>query len=223
MSYQFNWSIVLAYWPQLAEGLLFTVQLIAVSYSLSLVIGLVVGLMRLAPLKLLRLAAFAYTQVFRAVSTYISIIWIYFGVAIAFGINLSPFAAGVLSIVLLNSAYMAEIYRSSISSVDSGQKEAAFALGMGNLMTFLDVIMPQAARVAAPQLINQFTYAVKDSAIVALIGAHDLMNVTIRGANTEFRSFEFYTTAAAIYLAIVFVVSGLGSLLERRLSLGYSR
>jgi ABC-type amino acid transport system permease subunit len=118
-----------------------------------------------------------------------SIIWIYFGLAIAFGVNLSPFAAGVCSIVLLNSAYMAEIYRSAISSVDAGQREVAISLGMGRTMTFYEIVFPQALRVAMPQLINQFTFAVKDSSIVALIGASDLMYETIRAAKSEFKSF----------------------------------
>jgi His/Glu/Gln/Arg/opine family amino acid ABC transporter permease subunit len=222
MSYQFNWTAVLAHWPQLAKGLLFTLQIVLVSYLISLVVGLIVGMLRLSPSRLIRAIAFAYTQFFRAVSTYISIIWIYFGLAIAFGLNLSPFTAGVCSIVLLNSAYMSEIYRSAISSVDTGQREVAYSLGLGRTMTFFDIVFPQALRIAMPQLINQFTFAVKDSAIVALIGASDLMYETIRAANVEFLSFEFYTTAAAIYLAIVFFVSWLGYQAERRLSVGHA-
>jgi len=222
MTYQFHWAAVLVHWPQLWKGLLFTLQIVFVSYAISLVIGLIVGLLRLSPSWLVRVFAFAYTQFFRAVSTYISIIWIYFGLAIAVGLKLSPFAAGVCAIVLLNSAYMAEIYRSAISSVDAGQREVAYSLGMGRIATFFDIVFPQALRIAVPQLINQFAFAVKDSAIVALIGASDLMYESMRAANTEFLSFEFYTTAAAVYLAIVFIASGLGHFAERRLAVGHA-
>jgi His/Glu/Gln/Arg/opine family amino acid ABC transporter permease subunit len=222
MRYQLNWSAVLDQLPLLGKGLVLSIEISVAAYVISLVGGLVIALLRLSPWWPLRMLAFAYTQFFRAISVYIYIIWIYFGLAIALGINTSPFAASVISIALLHSAYMSEIYRSTIEAVPTGQRDAARSLGLGRIATLFDVILPQALMIAVPQLVNQLTMIIKDSSVVALIGAKDLMAETMRAANLEFRSFEFYTTAALIYLAMVLVVSSASVWLERRMRVSLS-
>lgn len=220
MNYQTDWTAVAAKLPLLLHGLVFTIQISITAYAISLIVGLVIGLARRSHWQLLKASAFAYTQFFRSISIYIYILWIYFGLPVILGINLTPFAASVASLVLLNSAYMSEIYRSAIAAIDVGQREAALSLGMGRIVTFFDVTLPQALRIAVPQLINQFTMIIKDSSVVAVIGAGDLMYQTIAAANLGLRSFEFYTTAAAIYLGMVTAVSWLGNTVERRLRVG---
>lgn len=215
MSYAYDWSVVVSALPALVKGLRYTVALSLLGFGIALAVGLLVALCRMSSWRLLSGAAFLYTQVFRAISIYIYIVWVYFGIAGALGIDLSPFAAGVISLVLLNSAYMSEIYRAAIESVDAGQREAARSLGLGRVSTFLDVVLPQALRVAIPGLINQFTGIIKDSSVVAIVGANDLMYETIRAANFHFKAFEFYTVAALIYLALVLLASWLGAALER--------
>jgi His/Glu/Gln/Arg/opine family amino acid ABC transporter permease subunit len=217
MNYEMDWSAVWAQAPQLAKGLWFTLQISFTAYVCAAVLGLVIALLRLSPIRLLSVAAFAYTQFFRAISIYIYIIWIYFGLTMVTGLELTPFAASVISITLLHSAYLSEVYRSAIQSIPYGQKEASYGLGLGKVRTFLDVVLPQVVVLVVPQLVSQFAMIIKDSAVVALIGASDLMAETVRAANLDYRSFEFYTTAAVIYLLIVIVVSRLGGLLERRL------
>jgi His/Glu/Gln/Arg/opine family amino acid ABC transporter permease subunit len=220
MSYKMDWAAVAQQMPQLMKGVVFTLQISATAYLCALVVGLVIALLRMSGVPFLSGFAFLYTQFFRAIAIYIYIIWIYFGLAAITGINLSPFAASVIAITLLHSAYLSEIYRAAIGHVSSGQTEAARSLGIGRLSTFLDIVAPQALTVALPQMINQFAMIVKDSAVVALIGASDLMYETIRAANLEFRTFEFYSVAAAIYVVIVLAVSGVGGLLEKQLRRG---
>lgn len=215
-----DWGAVLEQLPQLGKGLILTVQISLTGYVLALAVGLLVALLRMSSWWPVRSLAFAYTQVFRAISIYIYIVWIYFGVPVALGIRFTPFEASVIAILFLHSAYMSEIYRAALGAVDVGQKEAARSLGMGTVRTFLDVTLPQAVRIAIPQLVSQFTMVLKDSSVVALIGAGDLMYETIRAANRDFRSFEFYTTAALIYLSLVLIVSWMGNMLERRLRAG---
>ncbi|GAA5232055.1 amino acid ABC transporter permease [Verticiella sediminum] len=218
MSHEMDWHAVWLQAPQLAKGLVFTLQIAFAGYAASLVLGLLVALLRMSPWWPLRSLAFAYTQFFRAISIYIYVIWIYFGLTMVTGLDLTPFAASVISIALLHSAYLSEVYRAAIQGVDKGQREAAGSLGLGRVSTFFEIVLPQAMLVAVPQLVSQFAMIVKDSAVVALIGASDLMAETIRAANLEHRTFEFYTTAALVYLALVIAVSRLGRLLERRLS-----
>lgn len=221
MTYQMDWGAVLAHLPQLGKGLIFTLQISFAGFACSIVAGLVIALMRMSPSRILSTFAFGYTQFFRAISIYIYIVWLYFGLAVATNINLSPFAASVIAITLLHSAYLSEVYRSAIASVAEGQWEAARSLGMGRMSTFISVILPQALLTALPQIVSQFAMIVKDSSVVALIGASDLMSETMRAANLQFRTFEFYTVAAGIYLLIVLSVSWAGGLLERRLR-GYA-
>ncbi len=175
-----------------------------------------VALCRLAPPGPVRAAAFAYVQLFRSVSLYIYILWIYFGLPLAFGLRLTPLQAGVLALTLLDSAYMAEIYRSAIRAVDRGQWEAAASLGMTPPASFFSIVLPQALRIATPSLVNQLVDIIKDSSIVAVIGASDLMYTTIRLVSTTNRPFELYTAVGAIYLAVVLIVSHLATRVEKR-------
>lgn len=201
----------------LADGLVLTLQLAAISFALSLLLGLVVALCRLSPFRLLRGLAYVYTQVFRALSLYVYVLFIYFGIATVFGISLGAFAAGVVALTLLNSAYMAEVYRAAIQSVDPGQREAASALGLGHTRTFASVTFPQAGRVAVPGLVNQLVDIVKDSSIVAVIGLLDLMGTTIQLVSTQRAPFELYTATALAYVALILLISAAAALLERRL------
>ena len=217
--YHYDWSVIPKSARLLAGGLQATLEISALALVLSLSLGLVVALGRLAPFRPLSLTAFAYVQVFRALSLYVYILWVYFGIAALTGINFSRFTAGVISLTLLNSAYMAEIYRSAIRAIDPGQWEAAISMGMNRVATFATVVLPQAWRIAVPSLVNQLVDIIKDSSIVAVIGTSDLMFRTIDRVSFYNRPFEFYTTTGLIYLTIVLIVAYFATLLERRLRL----
>lgn len=218
LAYSFRWELVPESAGALAHGLKVTLQLSAFAFVLSLALGLVVALCRLAPLRPVRAIAYVYTQIFRALSLYVYVLFLYFGIAAVFGINLGTFAAGVVALTLLNSAYMAEIYRAAIGSIDHGQREAALALGLGHTRTFVTVTLPQAGRVAVPGLVNQLVDIVKDSSIVAVIGVFDLMGTTIQLVNTRRAPFELYTVTALTYVALILLLSAAAALLERRLA-----
>ena len=216
LTYTYDWSVVIKSIPFLERGLVVTVRIALLSVMFSLALGLLVALVRMVPGPV-GMVGFVYIQVFRALSLYVYILFIYFGVAAAFGLNFDPITAGVISLTLLNSAYMAEIYRAAIQAIDPGQREAARSLGLGGIATFVNVVFPQAWRIAIPSLVNQFTDIIKDSSIVAVIGTPDLMYVTIERVSYYQRPFEFYTTVAGIYLVMVVIVAQLASRLEKRL------
>jgi len=207
----------------LANGLVLTLQIAALSFVFAVLVGLLVALCRLAPFAPVRALAFGYVQLFRAISLYIYMLWIFFGIPLAFGLRLTPLQAGVISLTLLDSAYMAEIYRSAIRAVDRGQWEAADSLGMSRPTSFFSIVLPQALRIATPSLVNQLVDIIKDSSIVAVIGASDLMYTTIRLVSSTNRPFELYTTVGLIYLALVVLVSQVARRIERRLSLHVQR
>lgn len=216
LTYSYDWSVIPRSVAFFERGLSVTVRIALFSVVFSLALGLVVALIRMAPGPF-GVIGFVYIQVFRALSLYVYILFIYFGVAAAIGLNLDPIPAGVVSLTLLNSAYMAEIYRAAIQAIDPGQREAARSLGLGGIQTFATVVFPQAWRIAIPSLVNQFTDIIKDSSVVALIGAPDLMYQTIERVSFYQRPFEFYTTVAGIYLVMVVIVAQLARRLEKRL------
>jgi len=216
LSYSYDWSVIPQSIAFFERGLGVTIRISVLSVLFSLVLGLIVALVRMAPGPI-GLVGFLYVQVFRALSLYVYILFIYFGVAAVFHIDFDPITAGVVSLTLLNSAYMAEIYRGAIQAIDAGQREAARSLGLGSIATFATVTFPQAWRIAIPSLVNQFTDIIKDSSIVAVIGTPDLMYQTIERVSFYQRPFEFYTTVAGIYLVMVVIVAQLAWRLEKRL------
>jgi len=216
LTYSYDWSVIPKSIAFFERGLGVTVRIAILSVIFSLVLGLVVALVRMAPGPI-GLIGFLYVQVFRALSLYVYILFVYFGIAAAFKIDFDPITAGVVSLTLLNSAYMAEIYRAAIQAIDPGQREAARSLGLGTIGTFANVTFPQAWRIAIPSLVNQFTDIIKDSSVVALIGAPDLMYITTERVSFYQRPFEFYTTVAGIYFVMVIIVAQLAWRLEKRL------
>jgi His/Glu/Gln/Arg/opine family amino acid ABC transporter permease subunit len=217
LAYAFQWDVIRPAIGELWHGLRITLELSGLSLVFSLALGLVVALCRMSPIRPLRAAAYVYIQVFRALSLYIYVLWIYFGIAGAIGVNFSPVTAGVIALTVLNSAYMAEIYRSALGAVDPGQREAAASLGFGRIRGFVTVVFPQGIRVAVPSLVNQFVDIVKDSSIIAIIGTADLFGVTNRLVSYYRAPFELYTLVAFFYLTIVLLISALAAVLERRL------
>ena len=217
LSYSFDWSVVPKSIAFFERGIQVTIRIAVLSVVFSLILGLLVALVRMVPGPI-GFVGFVYVQVFRALSLYVYILFIYFGVAAAFHVDFDPITAGVISLTLLNSAYMAEIYRAAIQAIDPGQREAARSLGLGSVGTFVNVVFPQAWRIAIPSLVNQFTDIIKDSSIVALIGAPDLMYQTVERVSFYQRPFEFYTAVAGIYLVMVVIVAQVAGRLEKRLS-----
>jgi His/Glu/Gln/Arg/opine family amino acid ABC transporter permease subunit len=217
IAYTVQWNVIRPAIGELWHGLRITIELSLLSLVFSLALGLLVALARMSPFRLLRGIAYVYVAVFRALSLYIYVLWIYFGIAGVFGINFNPLTAGVLALTIMNSAYMAEIYRSALGSVDPGQREAATSLGFGRVRGFVTVIFPQAIRIAIPSLVNQFVDIVKDSSIVSIIGTSDLFGVTNRMVNYYRAPFELYTLVAFFYLTLVLAISALAAVLERRL------
>ncbi len=202
----------------LLHGTLVTIEVALLALGVALILGLPVALLRASRLPVFWLPAFLFIQFFRGTSLYVLILWVFFGLAIALDINLPPFTAAVLCLGLLNSAYMAEVYRTGLGTVGFGQYEAARALGLSNLSTFRLIVLPQALRVVIPSAANLFVDMLKDAAIVGVVGVWDLMKQADRLTKFHFRPFEFYTASAVIYFLLVLGFSRLVSVIERHYS-----
>jgi His/Glu/Gln/Arg/opine family amino acid ABC transporter permease subunit len=214
----FDFSAVWASMPILLKGFGVALLCASVAIILAIVLGLIVALMRLSSIRALRWFAFIYTQLFRGIPLYVLVIWVYFGLAIAVGVNLPAIPAGIITLALLNSGYLSETFRSGIMAVERGQIEAGTALGLTRGDVMRHVILPQGLRIIMPPLGNQYVDAIKDSAILSIIGVPELMRQSQQLANLYYRPFEFYTFAGVLYLFAVLVVSRGMNVLEKKLS-----
>jgi len=213
-----NWAEVLQAFPAMLAGLKYTAIISLASMLISLVVGWLITAMRLSRNPLARGFAFAYVQLFRAFSTYVYILFIYFGLAAFFKINMPPVEAAILALSLLNSAYISEIYRSAVLNIDAGLREAAICTGLSKRQAFVHAVLPQAARQAFPSLLNQFIIILRDSSIVGVIGVTDIMFVASKAASVRYLQFEYYTAVAVVFVLIVFLISRLGDFVERKLA-----
>jgi His/Glu/Gln/Arg/opine family amino acid ABC transporter permease subunit len=216
--YVFDWSAVGPVLPDLLWGLLTTVEIAALAFACALLLGLLVVAMRVSRLAPVRTLAYAYIHLFQSLSTYIFILFVYFGLSAVAGVNLPAFPSAVLCLTMLQAAYIAEIYRAAASAIHAGQHDAAASLGLSRLQTLRDVIWPQAFRTATPMLVSQLCSAVKDSSVIAVIGGADLMRATILAVDMSHRPFELYTVAGLMYAGVVVAMGSLAAGLERAMS-----
>ena len=141
----------------------------------------------------------------------------YYGLPILIGIDLAPFAAGMLALSVYGSAFMAEIFRGGVQSIDRGQFEAADTLGLNYLDKMRFVIFPQAIRRALPAVGNQLVIMLKMTSLVSVIGVSEVLRRGNELAVTEYRPLEIYTFVALQYLLLVLIVSAGVRKLERRM------
>jgi polar amino acid transport system permease protein len=198
-----EWS---EYAPSLWDGLLKTLEFTVAGFAGAALLGLVLALMRLSPLRLLRLPAAIYTELFKNVPLLAIIFLTYFGL-VSVGVRLSVFQAGALSLIVFYASYLSEIFRSAIAGVHAGQQEAAEALGLGRRVTFSHVVFPQALRQALPGTNTMLVDLLKSTSLLVTISAAELMSQGQLIASETFRALEVYAVIAIIYFAVCYPFS----------------
>ena len=226
----FGWHVVdprlPAGWSNLTfvlEGFSATIQVALAAMLLSVVVGLFVALMGFARFRPVRWLARGWVEGFRSVPILVLILWMFYGLPIVAGIKVGVFAAAVLAIGLCDSAFEAEIFRAGIQSVEAGQREAGFALGLSRWQAMRFIVLPQAIRRILPALGNQFVYVVKMSSLASVIGLPELTRKANELVVTVFRPLEIYTVLIVCYLVLVVAISAGVRWLERRLAVGSVR
>jgi polar amino acid transport system permease protein len=200
-------------WRALALGAWVTVQITLCALVLGCALGLLVGLGRLEPQRrVVYVVCSAYVAAIRGTPLLVQLFILFFGLPY-FGIVLPAFLCGVLGLGIYCAAYISEVVRGAIQSVDRGQTEAARSIGLSRALTMRHVILPQAALRMIPPLGNEFIALIKNSALVSLLTIHDLMHEGQQIISVTYRSLEVYLAVAAIY----FVLTGLTSLGLRRI------
>jgi His/Glu/Gln/Arg/opine family amino acid ABC transporter permease subunit len=218
----FFFVLIPKYMPFLLQGALITVQLSFLSMACGICVGLLVALGRLSGIKPLDWLLQIYLEVWRNVPLIVQLLVIYFTLP-EIGIRLPAFWAGVLGLSLNLGAYLSEVFRAAIASIDKGQVDAAISIGMSRFTAFRRVVLPQAMLIAVPTLGGYFVSLLKDSALVSFIAVNELLrNGTIIISST-FRSMEIYAMVAMIYFVMSFIASRAARWLEIRLTPAYLR
>lgn len=200
----------------LPDGVLITFQVTIMSIVLALAIGLVTGLGRISHNKAINLLASTYVEVVRGIPLLVQLFYIYY--ALGHFVRVPDIYAAVIAMSFCYGAYMGEVFRAGIVSVDKGQTEAARSLGLNRSQTMFLVILPQAWRTILPPVGNEFIALLKDSSLVSIIAVSDLLRRGREFASESFYYFETYTMVALIYLVITLILSKAVSAMEERLS-----
>lgn len=212
----FNLDLVVNSFPLLLVGAGVTIKITAMSVALGVLIGLFVGIARISTLKPIRFLAAVYVDFIRGTPLLVQIFLVYFALPALTGQRIDPYVAAIGACSVNSGAYVAEIFRAGIQSINAGQMEAARSLGMtwGQAMRY--IIVPQAFKRVIPPLGNEFIALLKDSSLVSVIGFEEL---TRRGqliiAKT-YGSLEIWMSVALIYLVMTLTISRFVAYLEKR-------
>ena len=202
--------------PLLIAGAGITVEITALSVFFGMLIGIIVALARLSDVKILRWLGNVYVDFIRGTPLLIQIFLVYFALPSIIGSRVDAFFAAISACSINSGAYVAEVFRGGIQSIDVGQMEAGRSLGMTWWQTMRYIILPQAFKRIIPPLGNEFIAMLKDSSLVSVIGFEEL---TRRGqliiART-YASFEIWMAVAIMYLILTFTVARLTGILERK-------
>lgn len=215
----FRWDIIGVYAPFLLKGTLATIGLSLVGILIGTILGLLIGLGRMTKNKLLAIPLICYVSFFRGTPLFVQILIIHFGVVPSFTGETNALLAAIIALSLNSAAYIAEIFRAGIQSIDTGQMEGARSLGMTKGQAMRYVILPQAFKRMIPPLGNEFVILIKESSIAAVIAAPELMYWGRAMASEYLRVWEPYLAAAVIYLVLTLTLSSLLNMLERRLEI----
>jgi len=216
MPYDWNFSIVLQYMPQLLWGGLHTVVLSAACIALAVPIGVVLGVIRHQRVPFLAPIAVVYIDFFRTSVALVLICWCYYALPILLGVNLSTFTAVTIAIGLQASAYLAELVRAGLRSISAGQWEAARALGMPGRMRLRYIILPQAARRMIPVFFLLVVEVVKTTTLAGIVTYPEIVYEAFRVSTEVYRPVETFTIVGFICFAFLFVTGRIAMRLERR-------
>ena len=217
---EFDFSLITNSLPLLLQGALVTLEITAMAVGLGLVFGLLAALAQLSKFTPLRLLAKIYVDFIRGTPLLVQIFIIYFALPAIIGQRIDPFVAAVAACSINSGAYVAEIFRAGIQSIEVGQMRAGLSLGMNWTMTMRYIILPQAFRRMLPALGNNAIAILKDSSLVSAIGLTELAYAARTVAGASARYWEPYLTISIMYWVMTLGLAWLIRLLEQRLGKG---
>ncbi|KAB3527296.1 amino acid ABC transporter permease [Alkaliphilus serpentinus] len=214
-----DFKFLIPYIPQLINSAKITIKLGVLSFGIALCIAIIVGTLRTLKLpRLLKVLFAVYVEIFRGTPLLIQLFFIYYGLP-RFGILFKPFTAAVIGLSLNSGAYMSEVVRGSVNSIEIGQYEAAYSLGYSKTQAFLHIIFPQAFRVMLPTIMNYFSTMIKETSLASVLTIAELTRIGNQIYARTLSPFEIYITLGTVYFIMTYSVSLLSKVIERRISL----
>jgi arginine/ornithine transport system permease protein len=222
------------YFVSILEGALLTVGVSLAALGVAILLGLAGAAAKLSGRPVLVGVATVYTTLVRGIPELVLMLLVFYGGTIGMNhllealgsratVDINPFLAGVLTIGFIYGAYMTETFRGAILAIPRGQMEAAWAFGMGRLQTFLRITLPQMVRYALPGFTNNWLVLIKATALVSLIGLHEMTYLAKQASSATREPFTFFLFAAALFLVYTSVSLWALRWLDRRFSLGVKR
>ncbi|HZK58169.1 MAG TPA: amino acid ABC transporter permease [Clostridia bacterium] len=215
------------YWPMFIRGAGVTLYISIISTIVGAAIGLTIGVIHTIPLpekgakrvflKVVNGVLSAYIEFFRGTPMIVQAMVIYFGSAVSFGIHIDKMFAALLIVSINTGAYMSEVVRGGIISIDKGQFEAAHAIGMNHVQTMINVVLPQVIRNILPATGNEFVINIKDTSVLNIISVTELFFQTKSIAGNNFRYAEAFFITSIIYFVMTFTVTRILRVFERKL------
>lgn len=218
MGFKFQWSVVLETFPLLLSGVKLTIIITIGGLLFGFVLGVATGLMKLSRSLPVRSLAGAYVEAIRGTPLIVQVMFLYFGVPMAVGLRIRPMTAGIIAIAVNSGAYIAEIVRGAVQSIDPGQIEAGRSIGLTRAQTMRYIIWPQAFRRMIPPLGNQFIISLKDTSLLVVIGVAELTRVGQEIIAVNFRAFEVWLTVGIAYLMMTLTIARFLRMAEDRLA-----
>ena len=220
-------NIVKSDWPMLLKGAGMTLLIALVGTIIGSVLGLLIGIVRTIPvpekgfkkgfLKVINWILSAYIEIFRGTPMIVQAMVIYYGSAMAFGIDMNRIFAGLFIVSINTGAYMAEIVRGGIVSIDKGQFEAAEAIGMNHVQTMMNVVLPQVVRNILPATGNEFVINIKDTSVLNVISVTELYFVTKTISSNNYRVFDTFFVTCVMYFIMTYTITRILRAVEKKL------
>lgn len=206
-SFEFNWEATINSIPHLLPGIPYTLLISFGGLAIGFFIGIFFGLLRISPLRWLRWPAIVYVEVFRGTPILVQVLFIFYGLPQLLGSPINALVAGIAAIAVNSGAYISEIVRGGVQSIERGQREASLSLGLSRTQAFRYVIWPQAFRRMIPPLGNQSIISIKDTSLFSVIGVGELVRQGQVYIASTFTAMEVYLMVALMYLAITWTLS----------------
>ena len=218
MAYQWDFAPVFANADLLAQGLVNTLKVTGASLACGLALGLALALMRLSRQRLVSRPAGFVIEVFRTTPPLVQLFWFFFALPLIVGVEMTPFAAAVVTFSIQSAAFFAEVFRAGIQSIERGQWEGALAIGLSRRQALNRIVLPQAVTRMIPAFLERSIELMKTTTLVATISYADLLFAANEIAQKTFRPLETFTVAALIYFVVITAFSLFARRLERRLA-----
>ena len=218
-NFHFKYSVMWESIPVLMNGVKLTILITFFGLIFGFILGSVAGLGKTSRNVFVNKLAGVYIESVRGTPLMVQVMFLYFGLPLALGMRVPPLVAGVTAIAVNAGAYIAEIVRGAIQSIDKGQVEAGRSIGLTHFQALVYIIWPQAFKRMIPPLGNQFIISLKDTSLLVVIGVGELTRQGQEIIAVNFRAFEVWLTVAVIYLAMTMFIAKILNVLEKKLEI----